>query len=84
MGGINGGIPSLYNHFQILAEYILNLEKGTDEPIYKAGIEMQMKRRDTWIQWGRGGKDGEGGMNGERSTDIYTQPCVNAQIVGSC
>ena len=23
-------------------------------------------------------KDGEGGMNGESSNDIYTQPCVNA------
>ena len=78
MGGINGGIPSLYNHFQILAEYILNLEKG-----YR-WTYLQGRNRDADVEKGHvdtvgaRAKDGEGGMNGESSNDIYTQPCVNA------
>ena len=33
--------------------YIYRIWKnGTDEPICRAGIEMQMQRMDLWIQWG--------------------------------
>ena len=38
--------------------YVCNLEKGTDKPVFRAGIETQMLRRDLWAQWGK-----EGGMN---------------------
>ena len=31
--------------------YIWNLENGTDEPIFRAGIEMQKQRMDLWTQW---------------------------------
>jgi len=32
--------------------YMWNIENGTDEPIYKAGTEMQAHRMDTWTQGG--------------------------------
>ena len=35
--------------------YTWNLENCTDEPICRAGIEMQMKRMNVWTQEGRGG-----------------------------
>ena len=28
-------------------------ENGTDEPICRVGIEMQRKRMDLWIKWGK-------------------------------
>jgi len=33
--------------------YCLNLKDGTDEPICRAGIEMQTQRTDLWAQWGK-------------------------------
>ena len=50
---------------------------GTDEPISKAGTEMQ-KQKTNMTQSG----EGDSGMNWEIGIDIYTLPCVK-QIVGS-
>ena len=47
-------------------------ETVTDEPICRAGIEMQTQRTDCWT-WGQGG---EGGANWEVRNDIYTRPGV--------
>ena len=33
--------------------YVWNLGNGTDEPICRAGIEMQTQRTDLWAQWGK-------------------------------
>ena len=33
--------------------YMWNLENGTDEPICRAAIEMQMQRKDMWTQRGK-------------------------------
>ena len=41
------------------------LKNGTDEPIYRAGVETQTQRMDVWTQGGQG-KDG---MNREIRTD---------------
>ena len=27
-------------------------KEGTDEPIFRAAVEMQVQRRDLWTQWG--------------------------------
>ena len=43
-------------------------KSGTDEPISRVGIEIQMYRIDLWAQGGRG----EGGMNGESGIGMYT------------
>ena len=37
--------------------YMWNVENGTDEPISKARIEMQMQRTDRRPQWEREGWD---------------------------
>ena len=55
-----------------------NLENGTDEPICRAGIEMQVSRRDMWTSQGEAG-----GMNREMRTDIYTLPCVKDEASGN-
>ena len=44
---------------------------GTDGPISKAGIEMQIQRTDTWA-WGKW----ERGTNWEPGIGIYTPPGV--------
>ena len=31
-----------------------NLENNTDEPIFRAGIEMHMEKTDAWTWWGEG------------------------------
>ena len=31
------------------------LKNGTDEPVCRPGIEMQMQSMDLWIQWGKEG-----------------------------
>ena len=38
----------LYNNV-----HIRNVEKGTDEPICRAGMEIQMKETDLWTQRGK-------------------------------
>ena len=45
------------------ASYIWNLERGTDEPISRASVEIQTWRTDLWT-WTEG--EGAGEMNGER------------------
>ena len=47
-------------------------KNGTDEPICRAGLEMQTENElvDT-------AGEGKGDMNWENSTDIYTLPWVN-------
>ena len=52
---------------------------GTDEPIYRSGIEMQMQRTDLWT---RGVYRGDG-MNWEIGIDDYALLCVK-QRVGTC
>ena len=43
------------NKYCILT-HICGIQKnGTDEPICRAGIEMQMQRTDMWTRRGRGG-----------------------------
>ena len=38
--------------------YMWNFQKnGTDEPIGRVGIEMQMQRMNMWTQWGGGRQD---------------------------
>ena len=46
---------------------------ATDEPICRAGIEIQMQRRDVWTH-GAGGR--KSGMNWEIGIDMYTQSCA--------
>ena len=38
-------------------------------------METQTKRTDLWT-WQWGGEDGEGGTNGESSTETYPLTCV--------
>ena len=40
-----------------------------DEPIYREGMEMKMKRMDLWTVG-----EGESETNGESSTNMYTLP----------
>ena len=55
--------------------HIYEIQKhGTDEPICRAGIEMQMQRMDLWTQQG---KERVGHTLREKnSTDIYALSCV--------
>ena len=53
---------------------------GTDEPIYRATVDMQTQKTDLWKQVG--GK-GRGGMNGESNMEANTLPCVK-QLMGIC
>ena len=54
-------------------------KNGTDEPICRAGIEMQMEGTDLWTQgWGKGGS----GMNRDSSFDICTLPRVKQLASG--
>ena len=46
-------------------------KNGTDESIFRAGIEIQTYRTDLWTQRGKGR-----GMNRKSRIYIYTQPCV--------
>ena len=46
-------------------------KNGTDEPICREGIGMQMWRMDSWNSG-----EGEGGVNWETGADIYTLSCV--------
>ena len=50
--------------------------KSGDEPIGRAGTEMQIQRRDMWTGW-----EGRGLVNQE--IDINTLPCVK-YLVGIC
>ena len=51
------------NKYCILMHIYRIYKNGTDEPICKAGIEMQTQTMDLWTQGG----EGEGGMNRETS-----------------
>ena len=45
------------NKYRMLT-HICGIQKnGTDEPIFRAGIERQTQRMDMWTQWGKGGWD---------------------------
>ena len=39
--------------YHILMHIHRTQKDGTDEPIYRAAIEMQTQRMDFWTQWGR-------------------------------
>ena len=60
--------------------YIYGIQKnGSDEPICRPGIEVQMQSmEDLWTQKGK-----ERDTNGQSSTDICTPPYVK-QLAGSC
>lgn len=49
-------------------------KNGTDEPIYRAGIETQNRHREWTCRHSRKRKSGR---NLEIRTDIYTPPCIN-------
>ena len=66
------------NKYCIL-KHIYGIQKnGTDEPVFKAEIEIQMQRTNVWTpreeSGGRG--VGGGGMNCEIGIDMYTLMCV--------
>ena len=42
----------IWNDTIILKQIVFS--NGTDEPICRAGKEMQMQRMDLWMQWGKG------------------------------
>ena len=65
--------------------HICGIQKnGTDERIFRAGIETKMQRKDMWTQRGQGGGgEGEGGTNWEIRIDIYTLPCVKQIASGN-
>ena len=42
--------------------YIWNLENGTDEPICRAGVEMQTQGTDMWTRWGEALDELGGGL----------------------
>ena len=46
--------------------------------MYKAGMEMQTQRTDSWAQQGK-----ERGDDGESSTEMHTSPHANRWPVGS-
>ena len=50
------------NKYHILTHMCGFQKNGTDEPIYRAGIERQMQRMDVWTQGGRGVWDELGGQ----------------------
>ena len=57
---------------QILYINACGMQKnGIDEPTCRAGIEKQTQRKDMWTE-----REGNGKMNWESRTDIYTLPCV--------
>ena len=41
------------NKYRILTHIFRIWKNGTDQTIFKAGIEMQMKRTDMWAEWGK-------------------------------
>ena len=44
--------PKRKNKYHTLT-HICGIQKdGTDEPIQRAGMEMQTQRKDLWTQWG--------------------------------
>lgn len=69
-----------------VVEFQDNLEKewlvfnGTDEPVSRAGREMQTQRTDVCTQ-----QEGEGGMSRESNTDIHTLAAAVALVASqSC
>ena len=66
------------NKYHILIRICRIQGNCTNEISCRTGIETQTQRMDIWTQrWG-----GEGGMNGESSTDIYTLPRVKQTASG--
>ena len=67
------------NKYCILTQLRGIQKTGPDEPISKAGIEMQTQRNRHVDPEG----EGEGGMNWESSIDICTLPCIKQIISGN-
>ena len=67
------------NKYCILTHIFGIWKSGPDEPISKAGIEMQTQRNRHVAPEG----EGEGGMNWEHSVDIHTLPCVKQIVSGN-
>ena len=59
------------NKYCILTHICRIQKNGTDEPICRAGREMQTQRMDTWTQQGRGGWD----ELGDQVSHKYTTMC---------
>ena len=53
--------------YHILLHIYVIQKNGTDEPICRAGIDMQTQRRDA-------AREVEGGKNGKSSIETYTLP----------
>ena len=53
-----------------------NLENGTDEPICRAEIETQKKRKNVWTPRGESGGGGGCVMNWAIGIDMYTLMCI--------
>ena len=65
------------NKYHLLMAYIWNLKKnGTEEPIWRAGIETQTQRHVDTVGEGKGGTDWES------SIETYTLPCVKQTASG--
>ena len=61
-----------------MSEREKQISKSTDEPIWRAGIEMQTQRTDLQTQWG-----GRGWYKLRDQTETYTLTYVK-QPVGIC
>ena len=64
-----------------ISTHICGIQKnGTDEPVCKAEIEIQIQRTNVWTprgeRWGGDGGGGGGGMSWEIGIDMYTLICI--------
>ena len=65
------------NKYRILTHICGTQKNGTEEPVCRAEIETQMQRTNVWTSRGEsGGGGGDGAMNWEIGTDIYTLMCI--------
>ena len=61
---IQGEVSQKGKQISSINAYMWNLEKGTDEPICRVGIETQTQEMDmrTWLEGGEGGQTGRLGL----------------------
>ena len=60
------------NKYCILTHICGIQTNGTDEPVCKAKIEIQMQRTNVWTPRRESRVEGDGGMNWELGIDMYT------------
>ena len=64
------------NKYCILTHVCRISKNGTDEPVCKAEIEIQMQRTNIWTPRGESEGGGGGVMNWEIGIDMYTLMCI--------